>query len=884
MTGNPQRDIEIFTEAMQLPDAERVAYLERACADDEGLRQRIEALLRSNDRAGDFLEQPPTGSLSECRAKIAAGEKPGDRVGRYKLLQQIGEGGCGVVFMAEQEEPVRRRVALKVIKLGMDTKSVIARFEAERQGLAMMGHSNIAKVFDAGATEAGRPFFVMELVRGIKITYYCDQNNLSTRERLELFIQVCQAVQHAHQKGVIHRDIKPSNILVTARDGVPVPKVIDFGIAKATTDQPLTNKTLFTAFEQFLGTPAYMSPEQAEMSELGMDTRSDIYSLGVLLYELLTGHTPFDAAELLRAGIDSMRRTIRETDPPRPSTRLSTMLEADLTTAAKCRHSDPLKLIHLVRGDLDWIVMKCLEKDRMRRYETANGLATDVHRYLRNEPVVARPPSTAYRFPTLVWRNKLAFAAAAALSTMLVIGTVVSTLEAIRATSSEREQSRLRQAAQQAQASESKLRQKAEANEKRAESEALKSRQVASFLEEMLGSVDPAVARGRDTTLLRRILDRTADRVRHDLTNQVEVQAELLRVCGHVYWSIGEDLKSEAAYRQALAIQRTVFGKENAAVADTLFGLAQTLCYLRPKESEGYYRESLEIRRKLYGNENSLVAHCLNNITSPLLEQGKFAEAESFSREALAMERKLLSNDLAAAAGQTNSDLALAWKERALARGEDELAVSLRDLGIVLRSAAKLGEAESSLREGLALFRRVVGDRHPDVAFTLDALAKVLSDEGKLAEAEIAGREAMAIQRDVYRTESPALRNTFFGLIHILRKEGKLAEAESLTRELLAERRKLLGNDNPEVATFLGQLADLLKAEGRLVEAETAGREAFALKIKLSANDSSVAESLSRLIKQLMAQRKYADVEQLFREILPPSADDQPQRARKSVV
>src|SRR5439155_15664252 len=285
-----------------------------------------------------------------------------DRIGRYKLLQQIGEGGCGVVYMAEQAEPVRRRVALKVIKLGMDTKTVIARFEAERQALALMDHPNIAKVFDAGATETGRPYFVMELVRGIKITDYCDQNNLSTRERLALFTQVCHAIQHAHQKGIIHRDIKPSNMLVTLHDGVPVPKVIDFGIAKATEGR-LTDNTLFTAFEQFLGTPAYMSPEQAEMSGLDIDTRSDIYSLGVLLYELLTGKTPFDANDLLALGLDAMRRTIREKEPVRPSKRLSTMLEGEQTTTAKHRGTEGPKLIHLLRGDLDWIAMKALEKD-----------------------------------------------------------------------------------------------------------------------------------------------------------------------------------------------------------------------------------------------------------------------------------------------------------------------------------------------------------------------------------------------------------------------------------------------------------------------------------------------------------------------------------------
>src|SRR2546427_444626 len=334
----------------------------------------------------------------------------GEKIGHYRLLHQIGEGGCGIVYLAEQEEPVHRRVALKIIKLGMDTRTVVARFEAERQALALMDHPNIAKVFDGGATETGRPYFVMELVRGIKITDYCDQNNLPTLQRLELFIQICRAIQHAHQKGIIHRDIKPSNILVTLHDGVPVPKVIDFGIAKAT-QQELTQKTVYTQLQQFIGTPAYMSPEQAEMSGLDIDTRSDIYSLGVLLYELLTGETPFDGKKLIEASLDAPRQIIREREPLRPSTKLNTLPGEARTTAGKRRQTDVGKLVHQLQGDLDWIVMKCLEKDRTRRYDTANGLAMDIQRHLANEPIVARPPSATYLAQKLIRRNKLAFAA-----------------------------------------------------------------------------------------------------------------------------------------------------------------------------------------------------------------------------------------------------------------------------------------------------------------------------------------------------------------------------------------------------------------------------------------------------------------------------------------
>ncbi|MFC1636856.1 SUMF1/EgtB/PvdO family nonheme iron enzyme [Planctomycetota bacterium] len=425
MTEDLEHIKAILTEALEKEtEAERRVYLDEVCGTDTNLQAEVESLLRSHDHVGDFLDVSPFGPDITLDTSPLI-EVPGTVIDRYKLLQKIGEGGMAVVYMAEQQEPIRRKVALKVIKLGMDTKQVIARFEAERQALATMDHPNIAKVFDAGATETGRPYFVMELVHGILITEYCDNNQLDMHRRLELFVQVCQAVQHAHQKGIIHRDIKPSNVLVTMHDDKPVPKVIDFGIAKAT-NQRLTEKTVFTQYAHFIGTPAYMSPEQAQMSGLDVDTRTDAYSLGVLLYELLTGTTPFDANRLREAGYTEIQRIICETDPLKPSTKLN-RLGQTLIDIAQYRQANPESLRKRVKGDLDWIVMKCLEKDRTRRYETAHGLAEDIERHLKNEPILARSPDIMYRAQKF-WRRHRSYIVATSVMTALLASLVVTGL------------------------------------------------------------------------------------------------------------------------------------------------------------------------------------------------------------------------------------------------------------------------------------------------------------------------------------------------------------------------------------------------------------------------------------------------------------------------
>lgn len=767
--------------------AERMAYLDDACAGNSDLRGSIERMLAAQAVVGNFLEQPAVAEAAGVHQDPLISETPGTVIGPYRLLQQIGEGGMGFVFMAEQTEPIQRMVAFKIIKPGMDTRQVIARFEAERQALAMMDHPNIAHVIDAGTTVTGRPYFVMELVKGVPITKYCDENQLTLRERLELFLPVCQAVQHAHQKGLIHRDLKPSNILVAEYDNHAVPKVIDFGVAKAT-GRKLTDRTMFTEYGQLIGTFEYMSPEQAKLNQLDIDTRSDIYSLGVLLYELLTGSTPFERKRLQDTPFDERLRIIREEEPPKPSTRLGTV--EGLPLIAANRRLEPLKLNRLVRGELDWVAMKALEKDRERRYETANDLAADIQRYLNNETVEACPASAAYRFRKFTHRHRFGVAAGLALAVALVLGVAGTTggmIWALRERKAEQASAAL------------------------ATTQALRSDRVAHFLIDMMQGVSPSVAVGRDTTLLREIVDQTVARVDTDLRDQPEVQVDLHLTLGKVYFALQLYKEMETNARHTLELARATYGEEHSAVADALFQLGRADLFLRAiHEGDTVTRQAIAMLRKVHGEGSSeeadalcLLADLLRNEWDATGDnQTKLAEAEPLARGGLAIRRKRFGND------------------------SEETAWALHTLAMVLweeNGEGKLAEAERMIREGIAIRQSIVGDQHPFVAWDNKMLGKILYSEGKLDEAEDGLRTALTTMERIDGTGKLNQMDTRASLGQVLHKQGKLAEAEAQYRQAVAIGMKEVGPDFLDLPIYLTPLAQILAEQNKFTEAlETA--------------------------------------------------------------
>ncbi len=731
------------------------------------------------------------------------------------------------MYRAEQLQPVQREVALKVIKLGMDTPSVVARFETERQALALMDHPGIAAVFDAGSTRSGRPFFVMELVPGEPITRYCETRKLGVEERLRLFVELCRAVQHAHQKGVIHRDIKPSNVLVVETDGVPHPKVIDFGIAKATAHQRLADQTIYTAFDQFIGTPAYMSPEQAGLTGDDVDTRTDIYALGVLLYELLTGTPPFDPQRLRAAAVDEVCRIIRDEEPARPSIRVTTVVTNEPGTAQDSQLISTWA--RRLRGDLDWIVMKALEKQRARRYDTASDFARDITRHLTNEPVAARPPSSAYRFQKLVRRNKLAFAASAAVITALAIGAIVATCQFYK---------------------EQDARRIAVAAEHKARDEARRAEQVARFLKETLAGAGPSVALGRDTTLLREILDRTAERVSQELKDYPEIEAELRATVGKAYLDIGDLGKAEAMLREALRLRETVFGPTRGAVLESILDLCSVLNRRSAArdlvEGESLARRAVAIEEARSPSESAALANALEQLGWNLHCQARWADAEPVYRRVLEIRR--------------------------LSRGipETHLVNSLNALSANLSfNPARLDESESLIREALAIQTKSNREAHPATADLLHTLSLVLEKRKKLPEAEEAIEESVRMRRKLWGENNVMLADPLARLAQVLVVENKLDEAEATLRECITILEKSFGTGNLRMTGYhMGTLTELLHRRKKWREAEASVKDWVALCRANHELSNALFHSLHWQGIILIAQRKWAGAEPVLREAI----------------
>jgi len=749
---------------------------------------------------------------------MGPGEAAGTVVGRYHLLQKIGEGGMGEVWLAEQKEPVRRRVALKLIKAGMSSREVIARFESERQALALMDHPAIAKVLDAGSTPQGTPYFVMEYVAGVPITTYCDNHRLSTPERLALFMRVCEGVQHAHQKAIIHRDLKPSNILVTEIDGKAAPKIIDFGVAKALT-QKLTADTMFTRVGSLIGTPEYMSPEQALSSGEDIDTRTDVYSLGIVFYELLAGMPPI---ELHKIAFDEFLRRLREDDPPKPSTKFRTQDPATSTELARKRHTEPPALAKQLQGDLDAITLKALEKERSRRYATPTELAADIERYLRNEPVLARSGNAVYRARKYLRRHRLAIAVAA---TVLVLLGSFAVVEAVQLRRIKRE------------------------SEQRA--------RVTEFMTNMFKVSNPSEARG-STITAREILDKASKEIDRGLAKDPEAQAQMMSVMGNVYEGLGLYPRAHPLLERAAEIRSQVLGPKNLETLRSKNDLAIILRDEdRSQESEKLARETLEMERRLLGPEHPDTLRSMTTLAGAVSNQGRVAEAEKLGRETLEIQRRVLGPDHPDTLTSMNGLAVDLYKEGRLAEAEKlyretlqirrrvlgpdhpDTLLSMANLGGILIGLKRYPEAAKVYGEALEIERRVLGPEHPSTVNSMGMLAHVLISDGRYAEAEKLERQALEIQRRVLGPEDPLALYMMHDLANAVFREGHYAEGEKLLRETIEIQRRVLGPDSPRVALLLYDLGCMAALQGHSDEAFSLLDEAVKI----------LPESVSRLIE-----------------------------------
>jgi non-specific serine/threonine protein kinase/serine/threonine-protein kinase len=702
----------------------------------------------------------------------AATQSSAASVGPYRLIQLLGEGGMGEVWRAEQTEPFHRTVALKLIKAGMDTKAVVARFDSERQALALMEHPNIAKVFDAGATPAGRPYFVMEYVPGLAITEYCDQHRLTIQQRLELFMQVCEGVQHAHQKAIIHRDLKPSNVLVEEVDKKPVPKIIDFGLAKAI-GQRLTEITMFTEVGGVVGTPDYMSPEQADRNERNIDTRTDVYSLGVILYELLVGALPFGSQELREAGMEAMLQKIRQQEPLRPSTKIRSLRESSKDSAVK-RREEPLSLERHLRGELDWITMKALDKDRTRRYGSPSELAADIQRHLHHQPVLAGPPSATYRASKFIRRHRFGVGVATAAVALLIAFATTMALQS-RRIARERD---------------------------RANREAETSKRVSEFMTGMFKVSDPSQTRG-NTVTAREILDKASKDIRTGLSKDPEVQAQMMHVMGGVYDNLGLYPQAQSLFTDAVNIRRGVLGPENP---QTLQSMSRLSGALREQgnypEAEKLQREALEVQGRVLGPEHPDTLASVSQLAAILYFEGRYSEAEKLGQQSLEGKRRIL--------GPEHPDTL--WSTVILAS--------------IFFDEGRLADAEKLYHDALEVRRRVLGPDHPDTLSLMDGYATTLAEEHRNDQAEKLLRETLDIR---HRVLGPDHRDTLMSmnnLANMLFLEGRYDDAEKLAREALAIQRRVLGPDHPDTAMSTYNLGGIALHKGKPDEALSLLRDA----------------------------------------------------------